>query len=255
MQAVAIDETQWREATQSWKSQETDKISALRDQQQELEQKKRQIERNVLKETQRLDKLRQQKEQQRQQLDEIKQRQWAEAEALLELKRKQAEQERLKRESEEIRKIEEAYRQMLEAEEQARIEAEAKRQAEQAHLAEEEKRIQAERQARLDAAAEAARQAEQEQIRRFDLLIINKIRSRWKRPVGNYRGLSCMITLELTPKGEISSFKITRSSGNSVFDNSARKAAYRASPLPVPDDKELFDKAFKQITFTFKPDY
>jgi len=255
MQAVAIDETQWRVAAQSWKSQETDKISALRDQQQELEQKKRQIERNVLKETQRLDKLRQQKEQQRQQLDEIKQRQGVEAEALLELKRKQAEQERLTREAEEIRKIEEAYRQMLEAEEQARIEAEAKRQAEQAHLADEAKRIQAERQARLDAAAEAARQAEQEQLRRFDSLIINKIRSQWIRPFGNnYGGLSCKIFLEFTPKGEISSFKITRSSGNSVFDNSVRKAAYRASPLPVPDDKELFDE-FKQITFTFKPGY
>ncbi len=256
MQAVAIDESQWRAAAQSLKSPETDKSSVLRAQQREFEQKTRQIERNVLKETQRLDKLRQEKEKERQQLEEIKQRQLAEAEALFELKRKQAEQDRLKREAEEIRRIEEAYRQMLEAEEQARIASEVKRQAEQARLAEDAKRIQAERQARLEAEnAEAARQAEDEKIRHLDNLIINKIRGLWKRPVGNYRGLSCMITLELTTTGEISSFKITRSSGNSIFDNSARKAAYSASPLPVPDDKELFEKAFKQITFTFKPDY
>lgn len=39
MQAVAIDESQWRAAAQSLKSPETDKISVLRAQQREFEQK------------------------------------------------------------------------------------------------------------------------------------------------------------------------------------------------------------------------
>jgi colicin import membrane protein len=44
---------------------------------------------------------------------------------------------------------------------------------------------------------------------------------------------------------------IINSSGNTAFDNSAIRAIYDASPLPVPAD--VFDE-FRSFTFLFDPD-
>jgi colicin import membrane protein len=52
--------------------------------------------------------------------------------------------------------------------------------------------------------------------------------------------------------GEVLDVKLVRSSGYSQLDNSATAAVYKASPLPVPGDPELFEK-FREIRLLVKP--
>jgi TonB family protein len=54
----------------------------------------------------------------------------------------------------------------------------------------------------------------------------------------------------LKPGGAVKTAKIITSSGNSVFDTSAIKAVYDASPFSIPYD--VFDD-FRHFSFTFKP--
>jgi colicin import membrane protein len=47
---------------------------------------------------------------------------------------------------------------------------------------------------------------------------------------------------------------VVSSSGDPIFDRSAENAVSKASPLPVPQDKSLFNDEFRVFTFVFKPE-
>ncbi len=81
--------------------------------------------------------------------------------------------------------------------------------------------------------------------------INDKIEAQWIRPRGYYRGLSCDIEIRLKPGGIVKQVNIIRSSGNRIFDESARRATYKASPLPIPN--EVFDEFEKELILRFKP--
>jgi colicin import membrane protein len=68
--------------------------------------------------------------------------------------------------------------------------------------------------------------------------------------VGNFK---CTIRVKLTSDGTVIDAKVITSSGNDVFDRSAENAVNKSSPLPVPKDKELFNKEFRTFTFVFNP--
>ena len=75
------------------------------------------------------------------------------------------------------------------------------------------------------------------------------VTAKWIRPRGYYGGLSCMIEIHFKPGGAVKSARIVKSSGNSVFDASALKAVYDASPLALPYDVY---SDFKDSTFRFR---
>jgi TonB family protein len=78
---------------------------------------------------------------------------------------------------------------------------------------------------------------------------INKeVTNKWIRPHGYYGGLSSLIDIRLKRGGTVAAVKIITSSGNSIFDASALKAVYDASPLAVPD--EVFSE-FRHFQFRF----
>ena len=56
----------------------------------------------------------------------------------------------------------------------------------------------------------------------------------------------------MIPGGEVVEARITRSSGNSVFDRRAETAMSKASPLPVPDNPRIFAK-MREINLVFAP--
>ena len=60
-------------------------------------------------------------------------------------------------------------------------------------------------------------------------------------------------SLELSRKAAATDAEVIASSGDEMFDNSAVNAVNKASPLPVPNDKELFAKEFRPLTFVFNP--
>ena len=182
-------------------------------------------------------------EEAKRQVVEEEQRKQAEAEA-----KQKAEVEHKRKAEAEVKRKAEA-KQKAEAEAKRKAEAEAKRKAEEASR----KQAEAELQARL-----AAEQAAEEQARASGIVneyvgyIADKVRRNWLRPPGSPQGLSCEVQVSLIPGGDVSRVRITRSSGDPIFDRSVETAVYKAAPLPLPPDSSLFNY-FREIRFVFKP--
>lgn len=52
------------------------------------------------------------------------------------------------------------------------------------------------------------------------------------------------------PDGSVAAIELTRSSGNPALDAAIERAIRNASPLPLPNNRALFDR---QLELTFKP--
>jgi colicin import membrane protein len=61
-----------------------------------------------------------------------------------------------------------------------------------------------------------------------------------------------VIEIQLLPDGSVLSSKVVRSSGSFAFDRASEAAVSRASPLPIPEDKDLVSD-FRHFNFTFDP--
>jgi colicin import membrane protein len=161
-------------------------------------------------------------------------------------------------------KAEETARKMREEEAKKAAEEKKRKEAEIVRLkAEEEqkKKEAADRLARekelIDAMAEeeASEQAEKDQV------ITNRIIINIRRSIANEfnkanlpEGLECILRVRLIPGGEVINVSIAQSSGNDIFDRRAESATWKASPLPVPDDKATFERLnLRDNNFTFKP--
>jgi len=178
---------------------------------------------------------------------EVKRKAEAKQKAEAEAKRKAAAKQ--KAEAEAKRKAETEARRKAEAEAKRKAEAEAKRKAEEARR----KQAEAELQARLAAEQAAAEQARASGIvNEYVGYIADKVRRNWLRPPGSPQGLSCEVQVSLIPGGDVSRVRITRSSGDPIFDRSVETAVYKAAPLPLPPDSSLFNY-FREIRFVFKP--
>jgi colicin import membrane protein len=53
------------------------------------------------------------------------------------------------------------------------------------------------------------------------------------------------------PDGSVQNVELRKESGVTLFDQSALRAVQAASPLPIPEDRELFNRQFRQFEFTF----
>jgi TolA protein len=80
-----------------------------------------------------------------------------------------------------------------------------------------------------------------------------KINRSWIRPMAIKHGLKCRIRVRLMSDGTVIEAEIIASSGDETFDTSAQNAVIQASPLPVPADKDVFERNFRSFTFTFDP--
>lgn len=76
----------------------------------------------------------------------------------------------------------------------------------------------------------------------------------WTRPINATPGLKCAIQVKMLPSGDVMDAVVIQSSGDPIFDRSAESAVRKASPLPVPQDKELFNSNFRVFSFIFKPE-
>jgi colicin import membrane protein len=121
------------------------------------------------------------------------------------------------------------------AEDEARRKAEAEQQARE--------------QAMLEALAQEQRDRELTPLRdAYSAAISQQIARNWLKPPGISDDLKCEALVIQMPDGNVTSAKITRSSGNAVFDESVIKAIYKAAPLPQPPSPEVFDRDL-QIAF------
>jgi colicin import membrane protein len=96
----------------------------------------------------------------------------------------------------------------------------------------------------------ATQGAEAEQAK---LAIMQKVNQSWIRPSSTSVGLRCSIRVRVMSDGTVIDAEVISSSGDEDFDRSAENAVNKASPLPVPKDKELFAREFRSFQFLFNP--
>jgi len=166
----------------------------------------------------------------------------------------------------------EIKKQKIAKEKQQRIAAEKRKLAaekkEQAHQeAVKQKKIEADKQRIADAKREkiaAEKLVEANRVRAENAriaqkatvaataLIKRKVNQSWNRPTSVTGKLACTIRVGLIPGGDVMSVVVVKGSGNSLFDASAERAVYKASPLPVPKDATAFSQ-FRSFSFVFSP--
>ncbi|MCH8976581.1 MAG: cell envelope integrity protein TolA [Proteobacteria bacterium] len=184
-------------------------------------------------------------------------------------KKKEQEQKKLKEEQVRLKKLEKEKAELKkkrELEEKKIKEAEAKAEklkaedkARQQKIAEEKKVAERNRREKelADAmnAEETAEQAskDQELINRISNNIKRSIESNFNK-VGLPDSLECELRVRLVPGGDVIDVTIAKSSGHDIFDRRAVNATQKASPLPVPDDVETFERLdLREIKLYFKP--
>lgn len=201
-------------------------------------------------------------EQERQRLEEEKRQQDIREE------QERVRQIQLREEQERIRKEQEAERirqQKAEAERKKREEAEKEKQREEAErkrkeeverqrLENERKKREAEeaeRKRRLDAelAEEAKRLAAQQsgEMARYIYAIQQKIQRNWVRPPSAQPGIECVALVTQLPGGDVVDVVIDRCNGDAAVRRSIEAAIYKATPLPQPQNRALFDRNLRIV--------
>lgn len=188
-----------------------------------------------------------------------------------EVARLRGEEQRKRREdTERQQRLEEAKRKTAETEKKRRVEeqrlaefkrkqAEEKKRAEAQRVAEDTRRKEAESSLKEQLAMEEKERSAARDKRavaeaeRYKGLIRQKVERSWVRPAAADTGLECVVRVRLVPGGEVIEAKVVRSSGNAAFDRSVENAVYKATPLPLPADQQLFEY-FRELQFVFKPE-
>lgn len=191
------------------------------------------------------------------------------------LEKKKAEADRLKQ----LQAMQAAEEKALA--EAARAEAEAMRKAREKELAEQKKRDllrqleeeelmqrmvdeDAAREARAATVAEAhAAEARAAAVRRQSELasmigeyrdqISAKVRGNTRLPESLQGNPEVRCTVRLLPTGEVQSVRITRSSGNPMYDDAVVRAIQKSSPLPLPADREARAAFVPELSFVHRP--
>lgn len=163
------------------------------------------------------------------------------------LERKRAEEQKQRQAQEQARKAAlEKKQEQVRKQKAAAAEKRRQREARQELL----KAMEAEEQERATQANEARAIAA---MTEFEALIRQQVTRNWNQPTGVPRGLSCLLRVRLSAGGEVLRVTILQSSENELFDRSVINAVHKATPLPVPQDPELF-KYVREINIRFDPD-
>jgi colicin import membrane protein len=107
--------------------------------------------------------------------------------------------------------------------------------------------------AESEALANFHRDVQATEIERYIVQIKNTIGQHWILPANVNKRLSADLLIRLAPGGMVLGVEVFKSSGNSALDHSAIHAVWKASPLPVPRDTNLF-KSFRQFHLVVRPE-
>ena len=119
-----------------------------------------------------------------------------------------------------------------------------------AQLVKQQKKSELQRVDRLEAAQQ--RIVDRSKVDQYRFLIQQKVKRFWNWPL-KLDQVYCRVELTLADDGSVLAVHLLKSSGNVAFDNSAMQAVKRASPLPVPKEKDLYLIDFKHVTMTMSP--
>ncbi len=187
-------------------------------------------------------------------------------------KRKAEQQRKARQKAERERKAAE-QRKKDEAARQAQIkaDADAKRQAEKeaalkqaeaerqqaikdAEQREAQRRADEEAKARQEAAEQSAYE-EQEIVGAYTQYITDAIAKQWSRPPSARNTMEVVLELTLVPTGRVVSVKVTNSSGNAAYDQSALTAVRRADFSRLREmDPLVFERNFRILIIKLRPE-
>jgi len=173
-----------------------------------------------------------------------------EQQRLDELKR-QEEEDRKRREREEVERQE---REEAEKERQ-RVEAERKRQEDIQRQREENERLRREleaeqRQVEIDAEARRMAAADSPAMAVYQTMIMQDIQRNWAMPASVTPDTSCVVMVRQTRTGDVISARIASCNGDEAVERSILAAVTKASPLPEPNDPDLFRS---ELRITMRP--
>ena len=101
-------------------------------------------------------------------------------------------------------------------------------------------------------AAEAQASDDASELSKYSTAIRNLLYQSWIDLPG-MKGLSCTLRVTTIPGGEVVGVEVVKSSGDATFDRQAENGVRKASPLPVPEDRRLYEQSFRRFKFVFKP--
>ena len=81
-------------------------------------------------------------------------------------------------------------------------------------------------------------------------LIRDRVTRAWIRPPSARAGVNCEVRVTQVPGGVVTGVQIGECNGDAAVRESIEAAVYRASPLPMPSNPDLFDRSLK---FNFHP--
>ena len=221
------------------------------------------------------------KEEEQRQLEALQAKRKAEEEAeakrQVELKRKRDEEEtkrqaeaKRKQQEEEARLVEVERKRKAEEERLAKLEQERKEGERRAAEAKRQKE-EAERKRKADEAALAVALAAEEEadfqaslreeeqrlaalnsglLDQYRTLISQKVERNWLRPPSARPGIECEVHVRQIPGGDVVGVRVGRCNGDEAVVRSIEAAVQRASPLPDPPDRSLFES---NLIFEFRP--
>lgn len=169
-------------------------------------------------------------------------------------------QSKIKQQQEQAEKIKQQQKEQAEKLKQQKLaaqkELEKKKQLaelQKKRLAEQQKAIEEQLKQENAALAEQHAKVMQSEIEKYKGLIVAAISHNWLVPKGADKKLACQLLIRIGPGGTVLEVKTLSTSGDKVLDRSAKTAVYKASPLPVPKEGELFDK-FRELRLTVRPE-
>lgn len=245
IQAVAVNSQEVKAEVEKLKQEKARKHQAEINKQRKLEKLAAQAREQRKLEQQKIVQLRKQQELELQQKK-------AEAEKLAQLKKQQEiAKADLKKLKEKQQAQAEAQKKQLAAKAAAAKKKQqlAKKQAAENDL---QKELDSEEKAQSAAKAQTAahnKQVENE-VSHFMGLIQTSVENNWDKPATSQPDLHCKLLVQVTPGGQVTNVSLAQSSGDPALDRSAITAVYKAQPLPVPKDADLFDKYFRKFTIT-----
>ncbi|TDJ43303.1 MAG: cell envelope integrity protein TolA [Gammaproteobacteria bacterium] len=162
------------------------------------------------------------------------------AQAAADRQRKQADAERKLQEQQKAEARARAEKERVAAAARARAEAEARNQA----------RRQAELMASMEAEEGLLAARESGELSRYLALIQQKVERNWVPPASVQEGLECEVAVQQLPNGDVVDARTISCNGDAAVQRSVENAVRRSSPLPLPDNRALFER---NLRFIFKP--
>lgn len=93
----------------------------------------------------------------------------------------------------------------------------------------------------------------QGEVNKYKALILQSISRHWLIPPNVNKKVYAELLIRVAPGGTVLDVQLIKSSGNDSLDRSARSAVFKASPLPVPNESEVFD-TFRQFVLRVRPE-